>query len=147
MDQSMPSCATTLGTTYQVMSLAHDHSCSPVAGSNPSTLPKIATTSSVLPPARGTRIGVFHDSRMPRARHTSLPVFLFRATRLSLSTLALTITRSPYSTGDAPVPKPLSFDPTSARQSCLPAWSKAKTPDLPKKAYTRSPSTAAVLEA
>src|SRR5262245_59542211 len=144
MQQTIPSSATTQGTMYQPMSVAHDHSASPVAGSKPSTLPAMASTSSVLPPATGTSTGVFHDSRMPRARHLSLPVFLSSAMRDSLSTLALTMTRSPARMGEAAVPQSLSPAPTSACQSALPSKSNANTPDLPKKTYRRSPSVAGV---
>src|SRR5262245_37336659 len=82
IDQSTPSLATTLGTMYQPMSLAQDHSCSPVPGSNASTLRNMATTSSVLPSALATRTGVFQASRMSLARQTSLPVLRSSATRL-----------------------------------------------------------------
>src|SRR5688572_7773062 len=99
------------------MSVAHDQSCWPVSGSNPSTLLKIATTRSVRFPVTGTSSGVFHDSLMPPARQTSFPLDLFSATRLSLSTLAFTITRLPCSTGDAADPQLLSRDPTSALHS------------------------------
>src|SRR5262245_23064237 len=93
VDQTVPSCATALAAMYQALSLPQLHSDAPVAGSKPRTLRGTATTSSCLPPRRGASRGVFHASRMPLARHTSLPVLRSRATRLSLSTLALTISR------------------------------------------------------
>ena len=74
---------------------------------------------SVLPSLTGTSTGVFQASRMPVARQTSFPDFLSRATRLWLSTLAFTITRSLYTIGDAPEPNPSSFEPTSVRQQLL----------------------------
>src|SRR5687768_6483531 len=123
---------------YQGMSVAHDQSGLPVAGSKPRTFPWIASTSSVVPPPVRTVIGVFHPSLIPGARQTSLPLFRFSATTLSLSMLALTISNSPTSTGDDAEPQPFSSDPTSACHSGLPEWSNAWTPDLPKNAYTRS---------
>src|SRR5687768_3392935 len=97
---------------YQGISVAHDHNCLPSAGSNPSTLPKIARAISVLSLPAATRMGVFHDCLIPLARHFSLPVLRSSATSDSLSTLALMITRSPNSTGDAADPQPLSLLPT-----------------------------------
>ena len=118
---------------YQPMSVAHDQSGSPVAGSNARILPMMATTTSVLPLSGVTSSGVFHDSLMPRARHFSLPVLRSRPTSDSLSTLALTMTTSPCRIGDAAEPQPLRLLPTSACQSCLPSWLNASTPVLPKK--------------
>ena len=106
-----------LGTMYHPMPVSHDQSCSPDAGSRPSTFFGMATTSSVFPPPTSTSSGVFHACLMPGARHTSLPLLLSSATMEVLSTLALTITRLPWTIGDAAEPHPLSFEPTSACQS------------------------------
>src|SRR5687768_969768 len=132
---------------YEPMSVAHDQSCSPVAGLKPNSLPAMATTSSGLPSGDVATRGVFQDSLMPLARQTSLPVFLSSATRLPLSTLALMMTRSPTSSGELADPHPERSEPTSACHSCLPSWSNANTPVFPKKAYSRSPSADNVLDA
>src|SRR5262245_35203485 len=117
---------------YQPISVSHDQRGLPDFGSKASTLPKMATTSSDFPPGSATNRGVFHDSLISSTRHTSSPVFLFKATSDLLSTLALMKTRSPCTTGDVAEPQPFSPSPTSACQSCLPCRSKANTPDLPK---------------
>ena len=64
-----------------------------------------------------------------------------------LSTLALTMTRSLYRTGDVPEPQPVVPVPTLVDQICLPLRSKQRTPVLPKNTYTCLPSLAGVLEA
>ena len=68
-----PSCATTLGTMYQPMSVAQFHSAAPVVGSNARIFPWIATISSSFPSLVFTTTGVFHASRMPFAFHFSGP--------------------------------------------------------------------------
>lgn len=111
---------TRLGTMYHAMPVSQDQSGAPVAGLNPSTFPAMATTNSCWPSATGTRMGVFHDSFIPGARQTSFPVVLFRATNASLSTAALMMTKSRYSTGDDAVPHSCTWEPTLARQSWAP---------------------------
>ena len=106
---------------YQPMSVLHDHNDSPESGSKASTLPCEATTNSCRPEAAVTTSGVFHASRIPSARHFSSPVLRSNATNDSLSTLALMKTRSLYSTGEAAVPQPLVFEPTSVCQSWFPS--------------------------
>ena len=106
----------------------------------------MATTSSV-PPFHG-----HEHRRVPRLVDAAGPPdflagLLVEAIRLSLSTLALMMTRSPCMTGEAAEPQPLNSSPTSDCQSCLPLRSKANAPVLPKNTYSRSPSVAGVLVA
>src|SRR5262245_43890258 len=105
---------------YQVMSVLQVQSDSPVSGSKAAILPAYETTNSCRPDGAVTRIGVFHESLMPPARHFSLPVLRSRATSDRLSTDALMNTNSPPRTGDAAVPQPFVLSPTSVCQSCLP---------------------------
>src|SRR5262249_53348283 len=102
------------------------------------------SASSAAEPASFTRTGVFHDPRIPLVFHTSVPDFLSRATTEPDSTLALTMSRSLWRIGEAPLPQPCVPLPTLVCQSCLPSRSKAKTPALPKKTKTCLPSDTGV---
>src|SRR5689334_3128969 len=104
-------------------------------------------TTSSFPSFKRTSTGVFHDDPTPLVRQISFPDVLLKATSDPLSTLALIINRSPYSTGEQPEPQPLVPSPTLAVQISLPSRSKQKTPDLPKNTYSRSPSVMGVLPA
>src|SRR5436305_1318272 len=94
-----------------------------------------------------TICGVFQEEPIPLVFQTSSPVFLSRAYSMPLSTLAFTMSLSPSTTGDVPEPQPLVPSPTLACHFWLPSRSKQKTPDLPKKTYSHSPSLAGVLPA
>src|SRR5262249_22621604 len=98
-----PSWATTVGQTYQLNESAC-HSSLPLSGSKPSTFFEPLTTSSVAP-GTFTSTGLLHEDSIPFCQ-TSLPVFVSRASRAWFSTLALTISRSLYKTGEVPLPQP-----------------------------------------
>src|ERR1043165_6565122 len=79
----MPSCAMTLGQTYQSNESACQSSF-PVSGSKPSTCMEALRTNSTDPFGSFTTVGVLHDSEMSLVFQISLPVVLSRAKRAPL---------------------------------------------------------------
>src|SRR5438876_3933171 len=93
-------------------------------------LPARFSTSSGLPPGTSTSMGELQAPPVPGSLQTSEPSDLLRATSAPLSTLALTITRSLYRSGDVAEPQPVVPLPTLRDHTWFPARSKRNTPDL-----------------
>ena len=90
------------------------------------------TTSSALPSAGCTRIGVLRVPPRRRLRQTSLPVVLSSASITSLSIAALTISKFSNNTTEFPEPQPVTLAPTSAFHTSAPsARFRQYTPDAP----------------